>query len=219
MKYYFWIAVYTIFGYAGCDAQTKKIKDFIPEGYVLYEQSFGDLNNDGQEDCILIIKGTNEDYIVVNRFDEKVDRNRRGLIVLFKNQDGYQLATENHDCFYSENEDGGVYYAPQLSIAIKNGRLMINYEHGRYGSWSYTFKHIHSDFELVGFDATRGGAVISSETNIDFLTKRKLVRENINEDAEGNDEVFKESWTDVAIEQLLNLSEIDDFEALDMSLY
>ena len=198
-------------------AQTNAIEDFIPIGYVFFEKVFGDLNNDKQEDCILIIKRTNKKNIVTNRFDEVVDRNRRGIIILFKTENGFQKVTENLSCFSSENEDGGVYYAPELSFEVKRGNLVIHYAHGRYGWWKYTFRFQDSKFKLIGYDATNGGVVIRSETSINFLTKKKLTRENINEESEGNDEIFKETWSKISIDKLLNLSEIKDFEDLDMN--
>ena len=133
---------------------------------------------------------------------------------MFANENGYQKTTENLNCFSSENEDGGVYYAPELSFEVKRGNLIINYAHGRYGWWKYTFRYQESKFKLIGFDETNGGVVIRNETSINFLTKRKLVRENINEDAEGGDEVFKETWSKIVISELLNLSDIKDFEKL-----
>ncbi|MBC8882915.1 hypothetical protein H9X57_04570 [Flavobacterium piscinae] len=202
-----------------CQAQSTNVEDFIPKGYVLYEKVFGDLNNDNQEDCILIIKGTSKDNFEINRFDEVVDRNRRGIIILFKNESDYQKITENLSCFSSENEDGGVYYAPELSFDVKKGNLIIHYSHGRYGFWSYTFRYQDSKFKLIGYDETNGGAIINGQTSINFLTKKKLVRENINEDAEGNDEVFKETWSKIKIDKLLNLSEIKNFDDLDMYNY
>ena len=199
--------------------QTKTVEDFIPEGYVLYEKVFGDLNKDNQDDCILIIKGTNQENVVVNRFDERVDRNRRGIIILFKTKIGYQKITENLSCFSSENEDGGVYYAPELSFEIKRGNLEIQYAYGRYGFWKYTFRFQDSKCKLIGYDGTNGGVVIRSETSINFLTKKKLTRENTNEDAEGNDEIFKETWNKIIIDTLLNLSDIKDFDDLTMNRY
>ena len=198
-------------------AQTNAIEDFIPNGYVFFEKVFGDLNNDKQEDCILIIKRTNKKNIVTNRFDEVVDRNRRGIIILFKTENGFQKVTENLSCFSSENEDGGVYYAPELSFEVKRGNLVIHYAHGRYGWWKYTFRFQDSKFKLIGYDETNGGVVIRSETSINFLTKKKLVRENTNEDAEGGDEVFKDTWSKIKIDTLLDLSQIEDFDELDMN--
>ena len=74
----------------GCKAQDKEPSDFIPKGYALFEKYFGDLNKDGLDDCVLIIKKTDTTNIVTNRFDKKVDRNRRGIVVLFKKEKGYE---------------------------------------------------------------------------------------------------------------------------------
>lgn len=219
MKIFIQIFLLLTFVNYSIQAQTNFIEDFIPQGYILYEKVFGDLNKDNQEDCILIIKGTNKENIVKNRFDEVVDRNRRGIIILFKTAKGYQKITENLDCFSSENEDGGVYYAPELSFEVKRGNLVIHYAHGRYGWWKYTFRFQDSQFKLIGYDETNGGVVIRNEISINFLTKKKLVRENINEDADGGDEVFKETWSKIVIDKLLNLSEIKDFEYLEMYKY
>lgn len=217
MKGVFLLIVLLLGGYHNSQAQSEEVEDFIPDGYVLFEKKFGDLNKDKQEDCILIIKGTNKDKIVLNEYDEMVDRNRRGIIILFKNKNGYQKATENINCFSSENEDGGIYFPPELFIGVERGNLSIHYGHGRYGFWRYTFRYQQSDFKLIGYDEQNGGAVIKSELSLNFLTKKKLVKENTNENAIGGDEVFKESWSKIEINRLLSLSEIKDFDDVDMA--
>lgn len=212
-----WLLIFVI---STTHAQNKTIEDFIPEKFVLHDTIFGDLNKDKLIDCILIIKGTDKENIVENRFEAIVDRNRRGIIILFKNESGYQKATENLDCFSSENEDGGVYFAPELYFDVKRGNLIIHYAHGRYGFWSYTFRYQDSKFKLIGYDLSSNfGPIINSQTSINFLTKKKLFRENTNKDAEGGDEVFKETWSKIKIEALLNLSEIKDFDSLEMCKY
>ncbi|GHU45267.1 hypothetical protein AGMMS50289_16060 [Betaproteobacteria bacterium] len=75
------------------------------------------MNKDNQEDYVLIIKGTDKINFVNDERRGQLDRNRRGIIIAFKNQNQYELALENRDCFSSENEDGGVYYPPELLIA------------------------------------------------------------------------------------------------------
>lgn len=203
-----------------CKAQNSQSSDFIPKGYTEFEKYSGDLNRDGLEDCVLIIKKTNSANVVMNRFDKKVDRNRRGIIVLFKNANGYELADKNLDCFSSENEDGGVYFAPELWIEIKDNKLYIHYGHGRYGYWEYTFRFQKSNFELIGYDSSSNrGPVTNRETSINFLTKKKLTKENTNENAEGGDEKFKETWNNIEIDNLIKLSEIKDFDELDMYNY
>ncbi len=197
----------------------QKPSDFVPKGYVIFEKIYGDLNNDGIDDCVLIIKGTNKENIVINRFDKKVDRNRRGIIVLFNKNDQYELAIKNYDCFTSENEDGGVYFPPDLSIGIEKEKLYIHYAHGRYGYWQYTFRYQNSDFELIGYDESNGGVVIDSEMSINFLTQKEQTLINTNENAEGGDEVFKEIWKNIKANKLIRFSEIKDFYDLDMSVY
>ncbi|WP_339662451.1 hypothetical protein [Croceibacter atlanticus] len=203
-----------------CKAQDKEPSDFIPKGYTEFKKYSGDLNKDGLEDYVLIIKKTDSANVVMNRFDKKVDRNRRGIIVLFKNANGYELADKNLECFSSENEDGGVYFAPELWIEIKDNKLYIHYGHGRYGYWKYTFRFQKSNFELIGYDSSSNrGPVTNRETTINFLTKKKLTKENTNENAEGGDEVFKENWNDIELDNLIKLSEIKDFDELDMYNY
>jgi hypothetical protein len=198
----------------------KEPTDFLPEGYKIFEKSYGDLNKDGVDDCILIIKKTDKTKIITDEYRGKLDRNRRGIIILFKNKDGYQLASKNEDCFSSENEDGGVYYAPELSVSAEKGNLYIHYAHGRYGYWTYTLRYRNSDFELIGFDdSSNTGPVVNSETSINFLTGKRLVKVNVNEGAESGEEKFSDTWEKLNSSKLLSLSEIKDFDELDFSDY
>ena len=203
-----------------CFAQKDKISSFIPEGYVEFEKHFEDLDKDGIKDCVLIIKKTDINNVVINRFDKKVDRNRRGIIILLKRDTNYQVAAKNYSCFESENEDGGVYYPPQLEISFRKKNLVISYNHGRYGFWHYLFRYQDSNFKLIGFDSSDNyGPIVNNETSINFLTKKKLIRENTYEDTESGDENFKETWFNIKIENLIKLSEIKDFHELDLSMF
>lgn len=214
----FLLTTFTIAAF-GQVAQKNDPSEYIPEGYVLFEKVTGDLNKDGMEDCVLIIKGTDKSKIVTDKYRGELDRNRRGIIILFKKKGHYELAVKNYDCFSSENEDGGVYFAPELFVEIRKGLLYINYGHGRYGHWQYVFRFQNSDFELIGYDSANGGVVIESETSINFLTKKKQEKVNTNENAQGGDEVYKETWTNIKVDKLMKLSNIKDFDGLDMSIY
>lgn len=200
----------------------QNANDFIPQGFVLSGTSIGDLNKDGVDDKVLLIKGTDKGAYEKNEFGELVDRNRRGIIVLFKKDNQYQMVLKNLNCFSSENEDGGVYYAPELSLEINKGNLYIHYAHGRYGYWKYTFRYRNSDFYLIGYDSSEGGEVVEKETSINFLSKKKQEKVNTNESAEGGDEEFRETWTNITVTKLLKLRDIKDFEnfeELDMLKY
>jgi hypothetical protein len=194
--------------------------DFIPEGYVVFETKYGDLNKDGSNDCVLIIKGTDNNQIITDEYLGKIDRNRRGIIVLFNSDQHYVLALQNYDCFSSENEDGGGYYPPELSVEIESGNLFVQYSHGRNGGWTYTFRFQNSDFELIGYDMNDyDGPVINNETSINFSTKTKQIKVNTNENDGGGEEIFSTTMKKIFIDQLIKLSHIKDFDELEMSIY
>ena len=202
------------------NAQTESTTGFIPNGYVLFEEYSADVNEDGLEDCILIIKNSKEENIIENRFGDVVDRNRRGIIVLLGTENGYESILKNLDCFSSENEDGGVYYPPELSIDLHNNILKIHYGHGRYGNWEYIFRYDESDFKLIGYESSENrGPIVNYKTSINFLTKKKQVLENGNMNSQDKEEVFKETWEKIKIENLIKLSEIQDFDEIDMNKY
>ncbi|WP_312767929.1 hypothetical protein [Epilithonimonas sp.] len=196
--------------------------DFIPKGYIIYKEEGrdeikGDLNKDGLEDLVLMIKGTDKSKVIQHETRGELDRNRRGIIVLFNKGTNYELAVKNNSCFSSENEEGGVYYAPELDVSIEKGNLIVHYAHGRYGYWSYTFRHQDQDFELIGYDASYNrGPVTQYETSINFLTKKKLTRDNLNKDDDGDNYVenFKDTWEKLPAKKLIKLSEIKDFDEL-----
>lgn len=202
------------FGQAG---QKKDPADFLPAGYVIYEKIIGDLNKDSVPDCVLIIKGTDKSKMVTVENRGESDRNRRGIIILFSKDNQYELAAKNYTCFSSENEDGGAYFPPDLSVEIKKNNLYVHYAHGRYGYWRYTFRYKNADFDLIGYDASSGGVIIDKETSINFLTKRKMERINVNDNAAGGDEVFKTTWKTIKVNGLIKLTAIKDFDELDVS--
>jgi hypothetical protein len=203
--------------------QKQNSTDFVPKGFVVFEEINGDLNKDGIEDCVLIIKGTDKNQIITDEYRGQLDRNRRGIVVLFNKNDNYVLAVKNHDCFSSENEDGGVYFAPELSVGINNGNLYLQYGHGRYGYWKYTFRFQNSDFELIGYDSGYRSNFASDwvafdEESINFLSKKKLTKEVIKVAADGK-ETYDETWENISVKGLIKLSEIKDFDELDMTVY
>lgn len=188
-------------------------KAFIPASFVLYDSISGDLNRDGLKDMVLIIKDTQEKNVVKNRFGEMVDRNRRGIVILFQTESGFKQVILNKRCFESENEDGGAYYPPELDASIDHNKLFITYNHGRYGSWRYTFRYQNNDFVLIGYDRTdRSGPIINSEISINFLTKKKKEVLNMKDNIEeGGEEEFKEFWSDIKDRELIRLSKINEF--------
>ena len=56
--------------------QKQNPTDFVPKGYVVFEKINGDLNKDGSDDCVLIIKGTDKNQIIKDEYRGQLDRNR-----------------------------------------------------------------------------------------------------------------------------------------------
>ena len=108
-----------------------------------------------------------------------------------------------------------MYFAPDLWFEIQNNILNINYAHGRYGAWGYRFRLENDDMRLIGYeDSSNHGPYVESQTSINFLTGKKLYRENMNKDPE-SDPKFKETWTKIKVKPIF-LSEIKDFNEFDV---
>lgn len=192
--------------------------EFVPSGFVVSEEVRGDLNKDGLEDRVLVIKATDKSEIVMHESRGRLDRNRRGIIVAIQTESGYRLLASNPTCFSSENEDGGVYFAPELSVTIASGTLNIHYAHGRYGYWEYKFRVQNGDVELIGYEGSENhGPIVLRETSINMSTKRMRVRENTDATSEQSGaEKFSETWQSFALNRPIALRTILDFDGFDL---
>lgn len=193
---------------------SSRYKSYIPRSYRLTEVITGDLNKDRKTDVVLIVKATDPAKWVNDEYQGKLDRNRRGIIVLVNENGQYKKIIQNLSCFSSEYEDGGVYYAPELLLSVEQGLLNVHYAHGRYGYWRYRFQLKEHDLQLVGYDNSDNfGPYINSQTSINYLTQRKLVRENINKNRDDDIPKFKETWYKMN-QAPVYLSKIKDFDRL-----
>ena len=190
-------------------------KAFVPKGYSLFQQYKGDLNKDGKPDVVLMIKGTEKSKWVDDECRGRLDRNRRGLIILFKRKNGYEQILRNDTCFSSENEDGGIYDAPELELYIIKNTLHIYFAHGRYGCWNYIFRYQNNDFELIGYNHNRCiRHVTYYNLDINFSTRTRVYEENLNADDDEKEERFKVTKSKIKRRKLIKLSEIADIDKL-----
>jgi hypothetical protein len=204
---------------ADTKTKAKNPEELVPGDQTVFDKIIGDLNRDGREDCVIITKETDEEAFVMDEYRGVLDRNRRGILIAFNKGEYYETALVKESCFSSENEDGGVYYAPELGIDIEKNNLKIHYSHGRYGWWQYIFRYRNNHFELIGYDEFNNrGPVTERIVSVNFLTKKEQTSKNTNPDAEGGDEVFDETWKDIVLPNgLVKLSEIVSFDAFDVS--
>ena len=204
--------------YAQTNARVaRSAADFVPRGYVVVQEIKGDLNKDHDPDIVLIIKGMDPRKLVKDKYRGELDRNRRGILVALHDQHGYRLVLENRNCFSSENEDGGVYFAQELDVGINKGNLTIHYAHGRYGYWTYSFRYHNSNFALIGYDSSSDrGPVVQNTVSVNLSTGRARFQDNVNPDDDGGEEKFKETWKEFALSKPIRLSEVRDFDELDV---
>ncbi|MGD1396423.1 hypothetical protein ACP6IB_26445 [Vibrio harveyi] len=186
-------------------------REIVPNGHTIIEAIHGDLNGDSRDDIVLMIQGTDQNKIVTDELRGRLDLNRRGIIVALRGNDNYDVVVENDNCFFSDDEDGGVYMVPDILMSITKGNLYIDFLHGRYGYWSYNFRYQDSDLELIGYDASDNrGPRVEVVTSINYLTKKTLTKKNVNE-LDDDDPIFKEMWSTFVLEHRFKLSQISDF--------
>ncbi len=167
---------------------------------------------------MFILKGTDRNEIVKDAKGGESDRNRRGILVVLGTSNGYVLALDNRNCFYSENEDGGVYYAPDLDVDVNQGNLRIDFLGGRYGYEHYIFRYQNANFELIGYDSSEDrGPIVERTVSINFVTRKIRIRENVNPNAEDDEhEKFKETWKRFTLSKPILLKDITDFESFNV---
>lgn len=211
--------------------ETEKIKwadylNLVPKGYVVYEEIYADVDKDNQDDCILIIKGADFKNVAYAEYRNCfLDRNRRGIIIGLKRGDHYKPVVKNYSCFSSENEDGGVYYAPELYLEVNAKKnLIIGYAHGRYGYWRYMFRYQNNRFEMIGYEeeSNRGPQTLS-KMSINFSTKKMCTSTNLsqNEDYEDKNYVerWENTWEDLNNIDLIDLQNIQDFDNISFDAF
>lgn len=136
-----------------------------------------DVNEDGKTDYLIGVKGTDKECFEEDMRGEMVDRNRRGFILVINKGDHFETDIYNLNCFLSENEDGGVYYAPELTVGADGKKLNVEYSHGRYGLWSYKFNYTNGNYELAEcYRDESHGPVTETESQLDISSNTLKIK-------------------------------------------
>jgi len=182
---------------------------FIPDGYKFFDVVHGDLNGDGIDDYVLIIRATDKknfytwDKVYENcSSKESVDGNPRGIMVFFGKGNDYQAVTECRKCLAPENacppyECGGSCYNSDEWAEIAKGNLYIN-SMSKGLKLKYTFKYRNSKFELIGFDTDNPRPI-----SINYLSKKKLEIDPYC----NNCKKPKETWSNITVKEPILLQE------------
>ena len=194
----------------------------LPNQTALYDAIKGDLNKDGIEDVAVVTQETFKEKFMPfsdgcdestkdDKWCQIVNKNRRGVVILLSNGDKYEAVVTKRDIFESPNEDGGVYYPPELAVEIKNSELKFLYGHGRYGYWEYVFVLDGKDFKLVRyFSSDNNGPVPEYIVQMDFINHR--LEKSANLLYQGNEEYKR---YEECIEKYKSLNDVQEEEDYD----
>lgn len=133
---------------------------FVPAGWTIEVLDEGDLNDDGLDDLLLVLKEENPANLMTNEPATpgmpEWDANPRLLAILFaQSNGGYGLALQSND-FLPRHEDPCI-DDPFGGAEIEDGTVRVMFHFwANAGSWytsgtKYTFKYLEKSFHLVAF--------------------------------------------------------------------
>ncbi|HTA61315.1 MAG TPA: hypothetical protein VK835_02620 [Bacteroidia bacterium] len=115
-------------------AQKTGINDFVLKGYSILDKAQGDLNQDGYQDYIVILR---------NNLDTSFGDTARPLLIIHGQQNGtYNLVEQNSNVVLCKT-CGGAFGDPYSAITIKNNYFSVEFYGGSNWRWSrvITFKY------------------------------------------------------------------------------
>ena len=206
------------------DKMLAAVQVSLPNQTALYDAIKGDLNKDGIEDVAVVTQETFKDKFMPfsegcdestkdDKWCQIVNKNRRGIVILLSNGDKYESVVTKKDIFESPNEDGGVYYPPELAVEIKNSELKFFYSYGKYRYWEYVFALDGKDFKLVRyFSSDNNGPVPEYIVLMDFINHR--LDKSANLLYHGNEEYKRYEECIEKYKSLYDVQEEDDYDGI-----
>ena len=204
--------------YPSLPKQGASAQAFVPKGWMLEKQQSGDLNKDGQDDLLLLLRMDEAKNILQNEGlgQNPFDTNPRILALAFGKGAGkpFELALENHTLIARPEdpvledvlgETGGV--------DIDRGTLkVVLYLFSSVGSWSigtttFRFRHGARGFELIGYDSstTERNSGNVEEVSINYLTGKVSIGTGTIAD-----DKLKVKWRKLKKKPLLTIDDIGD---------
>jgi hypothetical protein len=176
--------------------QSTDAAGFVPSGWVLEKSVKGDLNADGIEDLVLILREADPQKVITYKSEvwvepdnpNVIDTNRRILVVAFGTgtPSGYTQVLVDAILIPPEepehpNEQPGLPYDPLRDISITRNALRISIRSASERDWGggftmYTFRYETGCFRLIGLDEQNfpscKGCDPEARYSANFLTRR-----------------------------------------------
>jgi len=175
--------------------KNKKIEALVPENWsVIAMDKDGDLNNDGINDLVFIVKKEDSNNFITDSEigSDSLDINPKILGVYFKDKSGCYEKKLQHDTFIFVNKEP-TREEPFQSLDINNGSLKLEFqEFYNAGSWyvnneSYFFRYIEDSFTLIKYvnSSMHRASMDFKEEITDFIKGTTLVtKETFSEEDE-----------------------------------
>ena len=126
VKYLFLIISAIIISFSS-SGQCQEFQSLIPAGFAILDSASGDINKDGSQDLVMILKNSEEEIIAGAI---------RPLLLLPGDGKGLYQLSERNDSVVLCMGCGGVFGDPYAGITIKNGFFSV--EHFGGSSWRWT---------------------------------------------------------------------------------
>ena len=197
-------------------ATAQNEQALVPPGYEMVNYANGDLNKDGHNDVVTIIRSLNEENIIKLDDDYSYNTNTPRLVIYFGNPDGTYKEWNHYDNLLPAVEDV-VSWDYAMNITEKGALIITVTSFRSAGGWSndtysHTYRFQNGDFYLIGADASsmQRNTLDITEYSWNFLSGKKQIKTSKLEDE--SDKPAKERWNNIGRKPLKKLGSIDMFE-------
>ena len=189
----------------------RNLPDFIPSGYNILVSKEGDLNNDGKNDIILVLKNTFED----STEDKTGKKYNRLVVILFKNDTGYTLTAKTDRLVLCNVCGFETAATDEYTLNIEKGVFTLLQHGGITQLWmsQRKFRYQKGDFYMIGITDEQtshyanppcdDGSPGSTFSDINLVTGDRVVRE-LSDDCRKTNRRYK-----IKVKPLIKLSDVD----------
>jgi len=194
--------------------KASTIAELIPKEWNLLDTAIGDLNQDGFKDLVMVLQGTNKEYIQY-RDDNypMIDTNRRILAIYFADSLG-NYYKHFQDANFILLKDDEFIEDPFFDLVITDkGVIKIEFNYWTsMGTWEtshekflFRYNKQRTKFELIGYYYSwfMRNSFEGEDYSVNFLTRKMSVTEN-----SMLDEIAKPKWIKFDLDELKTLEEI-----------
>ncbi len=204
--------------YPALARHAQSVEGFVPMEWRIESKVSGDLNGDGRDDVVLVLRAIDARNVIDMRGrggPENYDTNPRILAVAFANAaGGYDLALENHTLIARTTEPSAqdpldANGVQEGGVEIKKGTLQVTlgYFGGNMGHLTYTFRFQGGRFALIGYDSVdveRSKGIIR-QVSVNYATRQ--IKKSF---GKISDDINKVTRTTLPPKPLLTMEQIGD---------